>query len=459
MKLVSFSTCSQFKMKALTLAVFSLILYQTNCHEISSKNSLVSYAINGILQEYFAKTSPKIDLIHVHHGTSVQSENLIKSILRNKNDSCSFKVSTHTNFVSPIKLNASSIIIFDSVDSFRIMRDNIYWQTNKAVRYKHLVYFPEASRSDLELIQFNLLFKYPELFNRTHRLNEFSIDTVNFLTDETEKSIELVTSFMFTSQACRKNQFLTINRFEKDSMKWNSSIFYPNKYRNLFQCELNYFRSNSTLTNKSLEVFARLVNSTPIILSKYGDRKSDLAEKMEFHLNFKPSALALVSNPYAFGQLVFLIPPGGLYTPLEKMLAPFEKEVWIGIAVTLVIGFATVQVINFADSKVQKFVFGRTIKSPTMNFISIFFNGSQVKTAGRNFARFIFMLFVIWCFVIRTCYQSKLFESLQSDKRKPEIKTINGLFSEHFKFCYKDFTYIFIVGKLLDNTKYKSSKT
>jgi hypothetical protein len=458
MKLVNFSSCSQFKMKALTFTVFSLIiLVQTSCQNISSRNSLVSHAINGMLQDYFAKTSPKIDLIHVNDGKSEQSEKLIKSILKNKDGSLLFKVSTHSDYNSTIMLNTSSVIIFDSAESFRKMRNNIFWQPNYAVRYKHLVYFPKGRRSDLELIQFNLMFKFKEEENFERRLDEFSIDRVNFLMNETDQSIELVSGFMFTSQACRKNQFLTINRFERSSMKWNSSIFYPNKYRNLYQCELDYYRTAYILPNEILDAFIKFVNSTPVDLSQLtveGDnRTGDLAATIT-SLNNKVAEWSSVSNPYGFGQMVFLIPPGDLYTPLEKMMAPFETEVWIGIAATLVIGFVIVQLVNFADTQVKKFVLGRSITTPAMNLVSIFLNGSQVKTAGRNFARFIFILFVIWCFVIRTCYQSKLFESLQSDKRKPEIKTIDELLEKNFAFCNDLHFYFF----KMDNERFKSAR-
>lgn len=230
-------------MKASKFTVLSLILALTSCQKFSSSS---------------AKTSPKIDLIHLHLEKSLQSEKLIESILTKKNDSLLFKVSTHTDFNSTLRLNISSVIIFDSVESFRQMRDNIYWQTNKAKRYKHLVYFPGGSQKDLELIRFGLFFENHKDLYLKIRSDEFSIDSVNFLIHKTDQSIELVSAFMFTSQACRKNQFLTINRFERSSMKWNSSIFYPNKYRNLHRCELYFYGS---FFSHIMEFSMRLQNS------------------------------------------------------------------------------------------------------------------------------------------------------------------------------------------------------
>lgn len=37
------------------------------------------------------------------------------------------------------------------------------------------------------------------------------------------------------------------------------------------------------------------------------------------------------------------------------------------------------------------------------------------------------MVFVIWSLIIRTCYQSMLFQYLQADLRQSEVKTIDEL--------------------------------
>jgi hypothetical protein len=51
--------------------------------------------------------------------------------------------------------------------------------------------------------------------------------------------------------------------------------------------------------------------------------------------------------------------------------------------------------------QVQKFVFGRDIQTPTLNVASIFLTGAQFKEPGRNFARFLLMMFILWSLIIR----------------------------------------------------------
>lgn len=393
--------------------VVTFLVQQVSCKDFSS---LLSRAIDGILLEFFAKVSAKIDVVYLNDKRSLQSEEVIKNILSNNNDSLTFNVTKLDSVKSNIKLNASSVVVFGSAESFRKMYNKIVWQTNPKERHQHLVSFPGAKLSDLENIQ-----------------DGFSIDNVNFLV-ERKDSIKLLSSFMFKTQTCRKNQFETINRFDGKTLKWETLNFYPNKYQNLGQCELYFREDDGPISIKLHKAFTNLINATATKLSEKENKlKSDLFVDP---YSLKPSEKNEIMPCYTNGMTkwVVYIPPGELYTPFEKMFLPFDFELWIAIVVTLSAGFVSIQIISYASDQVKKFVFGRDVKSPTMNFISIILVGSQVKTAGRNFARFIFTLFVIWCVVIRTCYQSKMFELLQSDPKKPEMQTIDELFERNFTF-------------------------
>lgn len=419
-------------MRLLTFVV--ILLQQVSCKNLTPQNALVSHGIKQILQDFFAKTSPKVDVVYASNEKSFKSEKLIDAILSQKNDSLAFKVKKYENIKSVIKLNSSSIVIFGASESFRKMCNEITWQTNPTVRFQHLIYIQDATLNDLELI----------------RAQNFSIDNVNFIMHETKESIGLVSSFMFTPQACWTNMFQTINRFNESSMKWDTSNFYPNKYRNVQRCELSIRRSG--LLRLISISFAKYVNATLFSLSQ---TKVNGTTELEIFIGQNGENNTLNSKEkYVFGytflfdSMVFYIPPGELYSSLEKMVLPFDKEVWIAVIVTLSIAFLSIQIVNRFSRKVKKFVFGRSVSTPTMNMIDIILNGGQVQTAGRNFARFIFILFVLWCFIIRTCYQSKMFENLQNDVRKPEVQSIDELFEKNFTFFYTDAYYQTMIQEL-----------
>lgn len=408
-------------MKLSAFTFVALLTHQILC----SDNDSISRAVNEILHKFFAKNSLNIEVVYGSGKKSSSSEKLIDDILNFKRALIVFKVVKYDD-KSLLLLNTSSIVVFNSAKSFRKMCNKTIWQTDSRVRHQHLVYFPGATLSDFECIK-----------------DGFMIDNVDFLM-ETKKSIELVTSFMFTSKECRKNQFRTINRFEESSMKWEKSIFYPHKYRNLHLCKLTIGKLYDPVFYKSLAAFAKLINSSRILSEGREKFKSmrEYADFLDNNLIVISDGFSINTYPMTFNYYVIVIPPGELYTPLEKMILPFEEEVWIAISVTLSIGFVTIQVVNCAGTKVKRFVFGQTVTTPTMNMIDIILNGGQVQTARRNFARFIFTLFVIWSLIIRTCYQSKLFELLQSDLRKPEMKSFDELIENNFSFFDFDQDYI-----------------
>lgn len=51
---------------------------------------------------------------------------------------------------------------------------------------------------------------------------------------------------------------------------------------------------------------------------------------------------------------------------------------------------------------------------------------------GRNFARFILMLYILFCLVVRTAYQGKQFEFMSKEMRRPDVKTLDEFIRENF---------------------------
>lgn len=62
--------------------------------------------------------------------------------------------------------------------------------------------------------------------------NGFRFEKADFLLNKTEKSIDLVTTFMFNKEKCQEIEFVAINSFSKHTMKWKNDNFYPRKYLN-----------------------------------------------------------------------------------------------------------------------------------------------------------------------------------------------------------------------------------
>lgn len=150
------------------------------------------------------------------------------------------------------------------------------------------------------------------------------------------------------------------------------------------------------------------------------------------------------SSAYFSLPLVFAIPFGEKYSPFEKLLQPFEYIVWILILVTLSFGICVIFVINWKLRRIRNFVYGTDVENPIINMLIAIFGLSQTKLPKGNFARFLLMIFLLFCLVQRNLYQGALYIFLQSDGRHKEVQSLEEMVSKNFEYhmfdSYSEFT-------------------
>ena len=413
--------------------VIVLLVFLLNLAKGKKNNSVVSYAINAIIEKRFVNLQTYSGTIDINFigNNNLEFLTLMDKLLKIK--SANTKVTVYQSELNEdfdneekLELGYSGIVIFDSVKSFVESASSLLWVNDERYRNHHLVYVPGLTTSAII-----------KTFD-----DGFEIDHVNFLMHETDNSIELVTGYMFTPQACKQLQLKTINRFDLPTLEWDTSIFYPNKYESFYGCEL------IVACNEGLELDVPFYNLLQISF------KEQLHAKLTCDAtNVVPSSCemcdlitqgksilhdhhedCIVSDPVIYKSLRIIIAPGEPYTDFERMFMMFDFGLWIAISVTFIIAFTATLVLNFVSRKIRNFIVGRYVRNPTMNLLSTFLTGSQTRTPGRNFARFILILFIFWSLIIRTCHQSMLYELMQADLRRPTIKTIEELFQSKLTY-------------------------
>jgi hypothetical protein len=392
---------------SLLLALFVMVNSQSG----GKTEFVVLQAIKAVLRDHFTRHEQKVDLYF--YGPS--SEDLAEKLLREKPLEVSLRLFRLDEPRSnAFQIDFPSILLFDSAEHYGKMWGKIKWHSDNGEFHNHLVYAPKTGK--LEIIS---------------RLSELAIafENQNFITVVNETAIDLVTSFSFSPNHCNTPRYKTINQFSTNTMKWQNETFFPDKYQNFYGCRLRaahiMIKGNSYLFKLTDNIFNLLAQQLNFELISVPVSNFANAE------NYVTKCLEAISSEYYemydfspvlfTDHLAFTVPGGEPYTLLELFLAG---------------AFLIIQVINFMSIVVQKFVFGRDIRTPTLNMVSIFLNGAQHKVAGRNFARFMLMMFVLWTLIIRTCYQSELYKNLQGDLRKPRIKTVEELNEQNFTFLY-----------------------
>lgn len=374
----------------------------------ASEAKLVSKAALSVLKTFHAQNWQKVDLIHYGRDGGITST-IVNEIASKMPESISLALKKNVVDQSwNYQLNISSLLVFDSVQRFEAAMKHIRWHSEPTFRHHHIVYAPNLTATDIV----------------SNIQDGFVIDSVAFLMNETEKSIGLASSFMFTEKECNKHQIVEINRF--NGSRWEGQELFPRKYKNFLAC--NVSQSLAPTLPKGLEKVFEIVGES------YNFTITETVPFREFH-----SALPIVvevvpfmmaknqsafSTPVYFQKFILVVSNGEPFSQLEKMFMMFDSDVWIGIGVFLLLWAGAIQLIGATSKKVRNFVVGRNVRTPTMNLLDIFLNGGQVQVPGRNFARFILVLVITWSLIIRTCYQSMLFEYLQNDLRKPSVDTI-----------------------------------
>jgi hypothetical protein len=411
-------------MKARTLLLLFILVYSG---EGQTFDLLAPAAIRSVINEYFAIENCEIDVIKFG-GRFGRAEETIEEIYELGNLKASLKLFDDVKEnLNRLQLKTSSVLLFDSPENFEEFQGKITWQTSKVKRHRHLVYIHGALLENLETV----------------RRQNFTIDQVGFLINETPQSIELVTAFMFTAEKCRENQFKVINRFGRRDMAWEGSKFFVEKYANFFQCGVQI-----ELVSRSpwQRLLAAAFNYTAVHGTAF--------DEMAFAFNeFDSDQVDKYHSILSYEANNILIPPGELYSSYEKMLLPFDDGAWIAIAVTIFGSLGFILALKLTPANVQTLIFGRRNSSPFMNFVSILFNGSQSMLLVENSPRIILMVFLFWSLVIRqailtqklyselsslffnihrTCYQSKSFENLQALTRKPLKNTLESLSKANF---------------------------
>jgi hypothetical protein len=93
----------------------------------------------------------------------------------------------------------------------------------------------------------------------------------------------------------------------------------------------------------------------------------------------------------------------------------------------------------------QDFIFGSRNRSPYLNVLTGFVGGAQTVEPQRNFARFLLMMYLLFCLVKRSLYQGALFQFLQMDDRHSAVQSIDEVVELNFR--------VFMLPSSLEHTQ------
>lgn len=426
-------------MNILLFCLLALTLKYSIAQRLNMETSLASLALKDLLK-IFIDINDDTEIIDF--GGDVSFSNLLNG------GKIPFSVRKSRN-VSQFKVGKSAIITFDSLDLLKSFNSEVILTNNYPKSFKFIVFCQQATVEEIAGLQNSMILQYQY-----------------FLINE-KSSLKLMTFVWYTQLACNVPQLIEVNRFLKATRKWMTRTFTVEKFNNFHGCRLVF---GIKFSNPAFMYELQNDGSGFIYEGYHINILFTLEKQLNFSLDFNPQKLKVFkyykehlkvdlfvqvqsiayyprvygnfffTRPYLFESELMAVPPGENLTSYEKMLLPFDEHVWSLIITTFASGFITIMVLQCTRVSVRNFVIGRYVRTPTLNMFAAIFGVAQAVAPGRNFSRFLTITFSLFCLVIRTAYQGKMFEFMQKDMKKTDISSLEELIQKNFTF-YVDATF------------------
>jgi len=449
------------KFKIIFVAFYGVILLCCDCSFYIRDIIATSSAIAEVCDKFFVEESINFDVI-IYGPTSNHLEGIVNGFLSHIVE----KTSTTVKYVNDTdkwnhKIESSAVLFFDNSKQVEKFHKNVKLENFSPKELKFLTFSDE---------NLHLFPSYDLTFSETTDIASHEYYIVN-----QRNIIKLITVENFNNTHCNQPKPTLLNTFYKPVQKWDKPLENHKKFRNFNGCNLlvldgfgpslyfkaqndkvfkcyseqheschNYvawLEAHSELQGFTVDLFQiiqKVANFKPIFkikkrktidqhLKKFPKIETkSLIFNQTLNVGYFPTALTFESS------YMFAVTPTKSYTNYEKMLLPFDNVTWNILIFTFTTAFAVVFVLKFIDKRVRNAIVGKRISSPGLNVIHIFFGIAQMRLPVASIPRFLLMMFITFCLIFRTCYQSKLFEFMSSNMRKPLPSTVEDLIKENY---------------------------
>ncbi|KAH8421508.1 hypothetical protein KR009_010116 [Drosophila setifemur] len=147
------------------------------------------------------------------------------------------------------------------------------------------------------------------------------------------------------------------------------------------------------------------------------------------------SDLMLPSVSYTSFPIVLCIPSGGSMTPMQRLKRPFRYIIWSCILVSLSFGLLVILLLRIAPVPgLRHLVMGRHNRVPCMGMWYSLLNGPAMHNPGRNFARFLLVVWLVQTLVLRAAYTGQLYLLLQDVQMKAPLTQLSEVLERGYEF-------------------------
>ncbi|XP_021708998.1 uncharacterized protein LOC110679197 isoform X2 [Aedes aegypti] len=132
-----------------------------------------------------------------------------------------------------------------------------------------------------------------------------------------------------------------------------------------------------------------------------------------------------------YDQLIFAVPPGIPYTPLEMLIMPVTTSCWILIIVACVVASMLFSIV------IDEHLYRINFEKQKISFIDVWFillGGAMTNIPEKVFRRYVLIGWLMVTLVFRSAYQAILFDHLKSGVVFKPILSLEDMFESGLKF-------------------------
>lgn len=445
----------KIRILVLLLSVLKIIL----CHKFLFSSELHTDMLLEALGDTIKKTfSQEIKTLNIISATKTHDyeSDFVRQVLLNYKGEFTVRLDNYKR-ITNIKnwKKKYNVILLESIEMFRIFDKSI---KREVFNFKGFYIFTLIAEEKIDQIQ--------EIFDTLWKKNIYNIYVIYTIGD----AIEVATFMPFGVSSCHNTAPRVVVRYQNGSIFKSSDSNSADKFKNLFNCPIII----STFDDHFSVIRTKAKNGTYELSGFDLDLVNELSKALNFKADIRfydgPEPWGyILANGTSTGSLgeiinnraqiavgryylmeerrkvadssisyfsfpaVLVISPGRPLTDFEKLLRPFSGLVWISLMFTLLLAVLVIINIRSKFTQIRLLIIGRNVQNPSMNLINAVLGGTQKTLPNRNFARFILMLFIIFCLVMRSAYVGSLYKFLQSEDRKEPAATIQELIDQNYE--------------------------
>lgn len=339
----------------------------------------------------------------------------------------------------------------------RLGKNEKVWYSDMHVQYSYLVLSNNLTGSDpiFDRIKYksNLyvrIFYHNDKKGMEQKYVRGYSDTPHYqysiLPADKNQSLFLYGNVMYQRRICTTN-WNPVSFYDHKKRKWSVRRFIPEN-KSFNKCPLkvgiqpvsNKYLNYQKNEKGNLTVAGVYASLLELFAKKYNIRIDyHLGCSSEYEMCLSGESTELVgtrfvqTSPLVVDHVTFMTTRGDQYTPFEKLLLPFDLETWIYVIIAFIGGYFSIFIIYLFPKFIQDLFFGKNNKEPTLSLTRTFFGDGLTREPTENFPRIIFMSFTLYCLLIRTAYQSKMFDFLHSETEKWTPDTMEDLVKHQIK--------------------------